>query len=51
VALLKATRHEPEVLVLHANAVLTPRQRLRLTRLVVEEDWPKSRAAKFFGVA
>jgi len=37
--------------VLHANAVLTPRQRLRLARLVVEENWPKSRAAEFFGVA
>ncbi|PWW23910.1 transposase IS481 family protein [Geodermatophilus normandii] len=36
---------------LHANAVLTPRQRLRLARLVVEENWPKSRAAEFFGVA
>jgi transposase len=35
--------------VLHANAVLTPRQ--RLARLVVEENWPKSRAAEFFGVA
>jgi transposase InsO family protein len=37
--------------VLHANAVLTPRQRLRLARLVVEENWPKSRAAELFGVA
>jgi transposase InsO family protein len=37
--------------VLHANAVLTPRQRLRLARLVVEENWPKSRAAEAFGVA
>jgi transposase InsO family protein len=37
--------------VLHANAVLTPRQRLRLARLVVEQNWPKSRAAEFFGVA
>ena len=36
---------------LHANAALTPRQRLRLARLVVEENWPKSRAAEFFGVA
>ena len=36
---------------LHANAVLTPRQRLRLARLVIEEGWPKSRAAEFFGVA
>ena len=36
---------------LHANAALTPRQRLRLARLVVEEKWPKSRAAEYFGVA
>lgn len=36
---------------LHANAALTPRQRLRLARLVVEEDWPVAHAAKFFGVA
>ena len=27
---------------LHANAALTPRQRLRMARLVVEENWPKS---------
>ncbi|TFV47154.1 IS481 family transposase, partial [Blastococcus sp. TF02A-35] len=31
---------------LHANAALTPRQRLRLARLVVEENWPKVRAAE-----
>jgi transposase InsO family protein len=37
--------------VLHANAALTPRQRPRLARLVVEEKWPKSRAAEYFGVA
>jgi transposase InsO family protein len=43
--------------VLPANAVLTPRQRLRLARLarlarlVVEENWPKARAAELFGVA
>ena len=36
---------------LHANAALTPRQRLRLARLVVEENWPKNRAAEFFGVS
>jgi transposase len=41
----------PEVLLLHADAVLTPRQRLRLARLVVEENWPKRRAAESFGVA
>ena len=32
---------------LHADAGLTPRQRLRLARLVVEEDWPTVRAAEF----
>ena len=36
---------------LHANAALTPRQRLRLGRLVVEEGWPVARAAEFFGVS
>ncbi len=36
---------------LHANAALTPRQRLRLARLVVEEGWPVVRAAEFFGVS
>jgi transposase InsO family protein len=37
--------------VLHANAALTPRQRLRLARLVVEENWKVAHAARFFGVA
>jgi transposase InsO family protein len=37
--------------VLHANAALTPRQRLRVARLVVEEGWPVVRAAEFFGVS
>jgi hypothetical protein len=32
----------PEVLVLHANAVLTPRQGQRRARLVVEENWLKN---------
>lgn len=36
---------------LHAHAALTPRQRLRLARLVVEQNWPKARAAEFFRVA
>lgn len=36
---------------LHANAALTPRQRLRMAQLVVEENWPKVRAAECFGVA
>jgi transposase InsO family protein len=34
----------------HVNAALTPRQRLRLARLIVEDDWPPSRAAEFFHV-
>jgi transposase InsO family protein len=37
--------------VLHANAALTPRQRLRLARLVVEEGWSVAHAARSFGVA
>ena len=36
---------------LHANAALTPRQRLRLARLVVEENWKVAHAARLFGVA
>jgi transposase InsO family protein len=35
----------------HANAVLTPRTRLRLARLVVEEGWPIARAAERFDVS
>src|ERR1043165_9765822 len=35
----------------HANAALTPKRRLRLARLIVEEGWPPSRAAEFFNVS
>ncbi len=35
----------------HANAVLTPRQGLRLARLIVEQGWPPARAAEFFHVS
>ena len=35
----------------HANAALTPRHRLRLARLVVDDGWPPSRAAEFFNVS
>lgn len=35
----------------HANAVLTPRTRLRLAKLVVEDRWTYSEAAKMFMVA
>jgi transposase len=40
-----------EVLVSHANAALTPRQRLRLARQVVDEGWSVSAAAHFFRVS
>ena len=49
--LLKASTHEPEVLVAHANAALTPRQRLRVARAVVEENWSIAYAAAMFQVA
>ena len=35
----------------HANAALTPRHRLRLARLIIEEGCPTSRAAEFFNVS
>ena len=35
----------------HANAALTPRARVKLARLVIEDDWPVSRAAEQFNVA
>jgi hypothetical protein len=35
----------------HANAQLTPRARLRLARLVVEDGWTYSMAAKMFMVS
>ena len=35
----------------HANAALTPKHRLRLARLIVEDRWPPSRAAEFFNVS
>jgi len=35
----------------HANAALTPRARLRLARLVVDEDWSIPRAAERYDVS
>ena len=35
----------------HANAALTPVMRLRLARLIVEEDWPIARAAERYNVS
>ena len=41
----------PEAFVSHPNAALTPRARLRLARLIVEQGWPAAQAAKMFMVA
>jgi transposase InsO family protein len=35
----------------HANAALTPRARLRLARLIVEQGWPPARAAERYDVS
>jgi transposase InsO family protein len=40
-----------EVFVSHANAALTPRARLRLARLVIDDGWPIARAADLFQVS
>jgi len=37
--------------VLHRNAALVPRARLRLARLIVEEGWPVAQAARRFEVS
>ena len=35
----------------HANAALTPRHRLRIARLIIDEGWSVSEAAKYFHVS
>lgn len=35
----------------HRNAALTPVQRLRLARLIVDDEWPVAHAAEFFHVS
>ena len=35
----------------HANAALTPKHRLRLAGLVVDDGWPPAKAAEFFNVS
>jgi hypothetical protein len=47
---LGTSPHE-EAFMAHANAALTPKHRLRLARLIVEDGWPPSRAAEFFNVS
>jgi transposase InsO family protein len=52
VELSDGTRTDPqEVFVVHANAPLSERGRLRLARLVVEQGWPIARAAERMQVA
>ncbi|GFM20836.1 insertion element ISCmi2 transposase, partial [Mycobacterium sp. PO1] len=43
--------NERETFMVHANAVLTPRGRLLLARLIVDEGWPVVRAAEHFHVS
>ena len=35
----------------HANAALTPRARLKLARLIIDEGWPIARAAERYDVS
>jgi transposase InsO family protein len=51
VELLRNRSNDREVFVSHANAALTPKARLKLARLVVEDGWPIARAAERFQVA
>jgi len=51
VELSSSTALNLEVLVSHANAALTPVQRGRIGRLVVEDGWTVAEAARFFRVS
>jgi transposase InsO family protein len=51
VELSKEPLHNQEAFVSHANAELTPRTRLRLARLVVEQGWTCASAARMFIVS
>jgi transposase InsO family protein len=51
VELLPLHLNEQETFVVHANAVLTPRGRLLLARLIVDEGWPIVWAAEHFHVS
>lgn len=35
----------------HGNAALTPRQRLRVARLIIDDGWPVAAAANFFRIS
>jgi transposase InsO family protein len=51
VELSKEPLHDQEAFVSHANAALTPKARLKLARLVVDEGWPIAIAARRYDVA
>jgi transposase InsO family protein len=51
VELFSSPLHIQEAFMSHANAALTPRARLRLAKLVVEDGWKPSEAAKMFMVS
>ena len=51
VELSKEPLHDQEAFVSHANAGLTPRTRLRLARLIVEQGWTCASAARMFMVS
>lgn len=51
VELSRNRSNDREVFVSHANAALTPRARLRLARLVVDQGWPIARAAERYDVS
>jgi transposase InsO family protein len=51
VELSSSPLHEPEAFVSHANAALTPRARLRLARLIVQDGWTYAMAARMFMVS
>ena len=40
-----------EAFMSHANAALTPRARLTIARLIVDEHWPVARAAERYDVS
>jgi transposase-like protein len=51
VELLKVSLIDQEVLVSHANAALTPRHRLKVAQLVVDQGYPISEVAARFQVS
>jgi hypothetical protein len=51
VELLRNRSGNQEAFVPHANAALTPRGRLRLARLIVDEGWPIARAGEGYEVS